>query len=152
MFTCAVVHLKCTIRACGFQSETLFTCRGCLVRAPYDTTFDSYFGPTSVAGPPGSINVVNAPCRYVPIDQVFQATDIGPYLSAGMTTDNLSVTIPQIVFTGAREFAVDLGQADQIAIPSGSAPQWYVARADEFLLPNGTIYARYWLAPLPYPF
>jgi len=123
-----------------------------IVRAPYNNTFDSFFGPTNVFGGPGNPNVVNQACRLVPIDNVQLITWYDGFATADITTDTPLVTPPGDLLVSPGVAQADFYYADQVAIPSGAAPNYFVADAHQILGSDGNVYYRYTLIPLPYPF
>jgi len=115
------------------------------MRGAFNKTSDWYFGPQSPWGAPDVMYATEIPCRYVPQNEIFQEefpfSTSYAWITVDLVTPNLPITIcPLIGYTFDNWF-----QADRVAIPSGVAPEWYVARR-EYVAPYGR--AGYWRALL----
>jgi hypothetical protein len=122
------------------------------VQAPFDTTFDSYFGPGSVFGFPGAPNAVNQPCRLVFYDSIINVSGIGNFEVAWLTSEWLNCYPPNVTVGLPNQCTYDISSADQVAVPSGSAVQYWITQFEICESSGGLLYFRARLAPLPLPF
>jgi hypothetical protein len=121
-------------------------------KAPFNTTYDAYYGPSGFWGPPGTVYVFNAPCRLVYYDNIFFQDGVSIYETAWLTFAGDPLYGPAWSAPSPGVAQGDYGASTQIAIPSGSAPQWVQS---QYELVAGVLPVGYWrarLIPLPLPF
>lgn len=124
------------------------------MRGSYDSEMDVYYGPSSLAGPPGTLYRFAVPCRLVPQTMITQV-DWPLLLELGWVTyDGPPLYGPGITGTLAGVAQYDLRQADQVALPSGGPVLFVVCRGEHVVptdLPVRPGYYRHFLVPLPLP-
>lgn len=113
-------------------------------RGPFDTTCDLYGGPGS-ASPGGLIGTFD--CRLVEADGIFLIGTEAPNRVSWMTIEDEVPVGPWQ--TGSRPMNPAL--ADQVAIPSGTAVQWWVLYTEVIDWQGQDVYYRANLVPLPLP-
>ena len=114
------------------------------MRKPFDTTCDVYKGPGTTT--PG-LFVGTFPCRYVREDGIFAIGNGHVPIPAYMTIEGYTpVGFWTVPFLG-----VDASLADQIAIPSGNVPMFWVIYTDVIVWHVQPAYYRAYLAFLPFP-
>ena len=121
------------------------------MRAPYNTTFDAFFGPSGDYGPAGVQYVFGEPCRLVLYDQVFPVDGVGPLEVAWVTNDLYPLNPPLTAFLAPGLYSFDYYSGDQVSIPSGVPPNFFVTAADLVIPTVGGAYYRFRVVPLPYP-
>lgn len=99
-------------------------------RAKFDTTMDVYYGPTSVAGPPGVQYASAIPCRVVRQQEILQLEFPDSLTFAWVTYDALILNFATITHTSGPVYSVDYGAADTLVIPSGGTARRTVLRAE----------------------
>lgn len=114
------------------------------MRLPFNTTCDLYYGPSSAT--PGMLRGT-FPCRYVVEDAIFTVGSGVPNIPAYMTID---AVMPTGAFT-IPELGLDPGLSDQVSIPSGTSPKFWVIYTDQILWKWHTPYYRAYLVRLPLP-
>lgn len=133
------------------------------MRGSFNKTCDLWYGPLSVAGPPGALWAANVPCRLVPQLRIFQYEF--PFTLAGhwVTLDAFEPNIPTTVSPGEWITADQWQQADRVSIPSGAPKGYFVCRKERIVPRVGAAYWRVmviplaalaippWLPPSPYP-
>lgn len=113
-------------------------------RAPFDTTCDVWTGPNDPS--PGVLLGTGA-CRFVPVDAIFQSGASSPNVKGWVTMDFL---IPSGMFV-APFLTVDAGAANQIAIPSGTSPIYWIVWVERIDWQGQPIYYRASVVDLPLP-
>jgi hypothetical protein len=115
------------------------------MRASFNTTCDLYGGPGSAS--PG-IYASNVDCRLVLEDGILTVGTGAPALPFYLT---IEAEEPIGAWLTGAAFGVDPALADQVAVPSGSAPQWWVIYTDQVIWLGQTPYFRSYLVGLPLP-
>jgi len=113
-------------------------------RAPFDTTCDLYTGPGTAS--PGTF-IGTFPCRLVVEDGIEPVgtgnRDIPYYLTIDAYQPRGAWTAPF--------FGMDAALSDQVAVPSGTMPQWWVLYTDHIIWRGQAEYFRSYLVDLPIP-
>lgn len=123
------------------------------MRAPYNTTMDWYYGQASPFGTPGVRYRVGVSCRVVPQTEIVQLLFPLLYSTDWITFDGPPTpNLPNESFVGAKTYSVNWAQGDEIAVPSGAVPNFYVVAVEEVLPATRPSYYRVRVAPLPIPF
>jgi len=115
-----------------------------VTRAAFNTTCDLFQGPGAAA--PGQF-IGTFDCRLVLADAIFLVGADAPLRVAWMT---IEAAIPTGSFS-APILSADSALADRVAIPSGTAPQWWVLFTESVLWQTQPIYWRANLVELPAP-
>lgn len=118
------------------------------MRAAFNTTCDIY----NTAGT--IILHANVPCRFVPLDQI--SYSIWPMaLCVGyLTTETFAKgfdVVPMALLAGGNANAFDWNAAQQIAMPTGTAPTHGVITSDHIDARDTNDYWRLYLLVLPFP-
>lgn len=117
-------------------------------RAPYNTTADIWFGPSSILGPPNTRYRIGVPCRVVPQTEIVAGS-----FPESVTNRWLTYPSPQMhMFSGTiaqdAAYVFDYSYSDRVSIPSGSAAAWVALRAEAISPAHTGAYQRVLLAPL----
>lgn len=118
-----------------------------MARAPYDTTADLILGP----GVPGAGTVYRTiDCRFVPQTQIgYEGLPLA-LSSVWITFDPPGAHTPDFTFA-VGGWSCDVTRADDVAVPSGAVPEWWVCEMAAVFAPGQPVYVRVSLAPLPRP-
>lgn len=114
------------------------------MRRVFNTSCDLYYGPDS---PYGSGLYFSCPCRLVPQRPIETVGWGAPLLPFWLTLDAVE---PTGAWT-TRGFGMNAGLADQVAVPAGDAPRWWIVYVDQVIYGALTPYYRAYLADLPLP-
>lgn len=129
------------------------------MRAALNTTYDAYYGPNSQSGTPGTRWLTNKPCRVVPATQINKFDFPFGLVTGWLTAVSGSITRPFYTSQYLGQWQADISTADQIAVPSGTTPQYYAIRLEGVnpivrtaydrigLLPISSVVATRWLRP-----
>jgi hypothetical protein len=111
-------------------------------RANFDALMDVYYGPSSVAGPPGTMYRTGVPCRVVPQDWVGQDEFPDSLTFAWVTFPGAQLNMATVTHVINGVYQLDYGAADHVIVTSMGLGPLTCLRAESIAHPTQPAYRR----------